>query len=180
MASADIFFALDVHEAPTYNTIRELLSVLFSAASLMEELILMRSMSEENIIFPDSNSGLILVIQDDDAVRDALTLVLRSWGFSVAPYSSLKICCQSFKLSPFNPDLIVSDLQFWQSSCENTLRHLMNFVGTICFSGPVIIMTGDSAEKSRQTIEASGWIFLLKPVPIHSLRKIVLDSLGDA
>jgi len=115
----------------------------------------------------------VLLVEDDDALRAALTASLQVNGFDITASdsgeSALKILKQGFY-----PDIIVSDIQMAGVSGIELLRQLRsenNFV-------PVILMTAYGEVSSAvEAMRLGACDYLQKPFEASQLTKIIADYL---
>ena len=84
----------------------------------------------------ESGSGIVYVVDDDDAVRDATQLLLETYGFDVRAFPSAASFLSSF--SPATAACILLDLHMPQMGGLELLQALRS-TGT---RTPVIVMSG--------------------------------------
>jgi len=116
----------------------------------------------------------ILVVDDEDEVRDSLVKFLEGQGFEVAFAKNGKIAQQMIALEKF--DAVVSDIHMPSTGISGIeLLHFARQQGTL----PVILITGFSdislTERANQ-LGASG--FLAKPIKKDELLKALENCLG--
>jgi FixJ family two-component response regulator len=100
----------------------------------------------------------VAVVDDDDAVRDALSNHLSSLGLTVATFAS----AEAFLASPACADAacLIADIQMPGMSGLDLQRHLAGSGNRI----PVILITAFPRDHLRQQAEAEGAFgFLAKP-----------------
>ena len=127
--------------------------------------------SEESVLMTNTDlAGLFfIVIEDEEAVRDALRMLLRAWGCEVLLASSEQELMTSLIKDNYPaPDIIISDYRLRESkvgtdAVQSVREH---FKQTI----PTIIITGDTSEVIETTVRQAGCQLLFKPVNSQTLR----------
>lgn len=112
--------------------------------------------------------GHVLVVDDDEAVRDALTSLMSQWGLQVHTAAS-SAAAMAWRDAPL--DLLITDyrladtdgLALAQALCRQRRD------GTL----PVIIITGDTSTESVRRLQAGGFPVLHKPIRPARLRALV-------
>ena len=100
----------------------------------------------------------VAVVDDDDAVRDALSNLLSSLGLSVATFAS----AEAFLASPAGVEAacLIADIQMPGMSGLDLQRHLADSGNRL----PVILITAFPRDHVRQQAEAAGAFgFFAKP-----------------
>ncbi|WP_077147439.1 response regulator transcription factor [Sphingopyxis sp. KK2] len=121
-------------------------------------------------------SPLIAVVDDDRAIRVALSSLLRSEGFRVTAYASAEDFLQSIATTV--PDCLLTDIQMTGMSgldLQDRLSHDMPQL-------PVFVMTAFPETQIRDCAIAGGaHCFLKKPFDALDLLKCIRTALaGDA
>jgi RNA polymerase sigma factor (sigma-70 family) len=113
---------------------------------------------------PPSSSPTVFVVDDDDAVRKAVSRLLRSAGIAMAAFASAKEFLAQY--DPATPGCLVLDLAmpgFDGLRLQTTLRE----TGSIL---PIIFLTGQGdVSKSVQAMKGGAFDFLTKPVNAKNL-----------
>ena len=107
----------------------------------------------------------ILVIEDDDIVRDTIDLLLRYKGFKVAT-SSTGLDVEPI-IDEFKPDLILTDIFLGQSDGRVICQTLKSNPKTNHI--PVIIMSGAAAEIYNTIVGVGANDIVLKPFDERTL-----------
>ena len=108
---------------------------------------------------PNPQSHLtIAIIDDDDAVRGALELLIQSFGWKAHTYASATAFLD--RASPIEPDCIILDLYMPGMNGADLLEHLrMRGIDT-----PVIVFTGHlESPLARRAMQAGAAAILRKP-----------------
>lgn len=111
----------------------------------------------------DEPGPMIYVVDDDDAVRDSLKILLQSYGFDVAGFASVPELLQGGNADEGTgrPACIVLDLHLPGTSGLDYLAERAPYAP----APPVIMITGRSDPASRARAERLGALaFLDKPV----------------
>lgn len=116
----------------------------------------------------------ILVIEDDDIVRDTVELLLRYKGFQVLTSSTgLDVCS---KVDEFKPDLILTDIFLGESDGRAICQSLKNDPKTNHI--PVIIMSGATTDIYNTIIGVGANDVVLKPFDEQTLLSRVRRQLS--
>ena len=106
----------------------------------------------------------ISIVDDDDAVRDSVCALLRTYGFSVRDYPSAR----SFLDDPQRTDTICVLLDLHMPVINGL--ELLKFLRSEGTTSPVIIMTGrGDALSMSQAHQSNAAAYLHKPVEEESL-----------
>jgi signal transduction histidine kinase/DNA-binding NarL/FixJ family response regulator len=126
----------------------------------------------------DSEQGkLVMVIDDDELVRDSTRGLLKSWGCLVVTAESEDAAMAKLAGRSRRPDLIISDyhLAHGKAGFEliDRLRH-------VCGAQiPAFLVSGDTAPERLREASASGYYLLHKPVLPITLRSVVSQLLKN-
>jgi signal transduction histidine kinase len=112
----------------------------------------------------------VLVIDDDEIVRDGMLHLLRDWGCECQAAESIEEALALAHALP--PDLVISDYRLReQLTGVEAIAALRTLLGN---SLPALLITGDTAPKRLREAKASGVPLLHKPVsPSQLYRKLV-------
>ncbi len=113
----------------------------------------------------------ILVVDDEEIMRDFLTDLLSDQGFSVDKQSSGALVPKALEQNAF--DLILTDLRM--PDCDG-LEVLEKVKNKNCKT-KVILMTGYALDNSGQEyLDRGAFGFILKPFDMDQIRNLVLDA----
>lgn len=113
-----------------------------------------------------SINKLIWVIEDDANTRYAMEKLLTSWQCQVETMASSKELALTLKQTPTMPDVIIADYQLInETGIELAFKVRKHYQHDI----PIIIITGTTDLKVRETIEQQGCLLMMKPVKPDSL-----------
>ncbi len=122
--------------------------------------------------------AVVLVIDDDAAVLEAMQEALRGWGVRAVTARSLKCALARLPECGRYPDAIISDFRL--SEERNGIEAIQRIQHELGVAIPAMIVTGDTAPKSLRVIEASGYRCLPKPVTAERLRAALSTLLDGA
>jgi two-component system, sensor histidine kinase len=122
---------------------------------------------------------MIVVVEDEPAVLAGLEVVLKSWGATLAAFSSVSAClawARSTDTAQAQPDLLIVDfrLEDGHTGVEviNALR--AHFKQKI----PAIVVTGSTMTGHEQEAQDLDFHLLIKPVVPNKLRAMIAFKLG--
>jgi two-component system CheB/CheR fusion protein len=103
----------------------------------------------------------LLIVDDDDLVRDALALVMEANGFDVAVAASTAEAIQ-WVVQGGRPDMVLADYRLRGS--DTGVRTVQAVREALRAMVPAIILTGDTSPERLRDINRSGLTVLHKPV----------------
>jgi signal transduction histidine kinase/CheY-like chemotaxis protein len=117
-------------------------------------------------------SGVVLVVDDDPRVLDAMGGLLRSWGYGVITGASHDGAVVALAADARRPDLIIADfhLSGGKTGIE-TIEHVRAKFGAEI---PAFLISGDTSPERLQQSGAGGYILLHKPVNPMMLRSLLV------
>jgi two-component system, sensor histidine kinase len=114
---------------------------------------------------PARDGVRVLVIDDETAVRDAMSVLLEDWGYEVIAVSSLDEALAALDVAP---DAIIADYRLREERTgADAIRALHR---RFALDVPALIVTGDTAPERIIKAKQSGFALLHKPVPPAKLR----------
>ncbi len=120
-------------------------------------------------------SGLILVIDDEEPVREAVTDILELEGLQVVSAANGRDGIELYQAQQGDIHLVILDLSMPGISGAETLEALQQINPTI----RVILSSGYSEEEVNQRIQGqSGVTFIQKPYSFNTLAKTVRQQLA--
>ena len=128
----------------------------------------------------ETGDRLILVVEDDPVQRDAVRLLLESWGHRVIDAvdgeSALALFAGSAGQAP-DPDMVVSDFRLpGRYTGVQTVTKIGERLGRAV---PGLILTGDTAPERIRDAVATGCRLLHKPVTPDDLRDAIAAILSE-
>jgi signal transduction histidine kinase/ActR/RegA family two-component response regulator len=125
-----------------------------------------------------SGAKLIVVIDDEVAVREGTARLLATWGHRVVAAGSGGEAIERLSSCPSTPDLLFCDYRL--PGDENGIEVIERLRGEYNASIPAILVTGDTAPDRLAEARASGLVLLHKPVPNGKLRAAVANVIAAA
>jgi DNA-binding NtrC family response regulator len=114
----------------------------------------------------------IFVVDDEEASRQGLAILLTKWGYEVVQAGDGKDALT--KISQFHPDVVITDLVM---PGFNGLELIQLLQKELIFS-PVIVLTGHGTiETAVSAIKQGAYDYLTKPLDIDRLRIMVEKAL---
>lgn len=104
----------------------------------------------------------VLIVDDDDSVREALQKVLREVGYEVALASDAREVVEQLEKEPI--DLLLLDLNLPDQSCCEILEHLATYHPFV----PIIV-----TDQPSQGLAADVAVVLEKPIEVTTLLKTI-------
>lgn len=129
---------------------------------------------------PVAAAGLVLVLDDEQAIREAMRSLLTSWGFTVIAAGSGAEMLAQIATCPDRPVLIICDYRL--RGDENGIDVIQLLQSEYNEDIPAMLITGDSAPDRLAEAQESGFLLLHKPVANSRLRAAIghLLRLGAA
>jgi len=122
--------------------------------------------------------GLVVVIDDELAIRDATLSLLSGWGYEVIAVASGDEAVSSLATCPIQPNLIVCDYRLRDG--ENGVAVIERLRSEYNEMIPAILITGDTAPDRLSEARASGLLLLHKPVSNGKLRAAIVNLIAKA
>src|SRR5262249_12739101 len=146
-------------------------SVLVPAA----QPVLVAAPSDVRLSFDPIHGRSVLVIDDDELIRDSMRSLLGGWGCRVLTAGSTSEALTALQVHAECPDLIVCDYRLASGSIgTQAIEQVRHAVGVAV---PALLVTGDTAPERLRDASASGYHLLHKPVPPMSLRALMSQML---
>jgi signal transduction histidine kinase len=119
---------------------------------------------------------LVIVVDDDNAIREGMSSLLRSWGYAVVTADGLTELQPVLATRPQVPHLVVCDLR---------LRHGETGIETVEYLRtqynddlPAILITGDTDPERLRLAQNSGLLLLHKPVAPEALKAAMAQAVA--
>lgn len=122
---------------------------------------------------------LILVIDDEDLVRESLNVLLSAWGHRVITAEDSDEAVRLVRQDNGCPDLILADYRLRHGRTGvSAAREIHLCCGQVV---PTVILTGDTAAERVAEAHRSGFSIVHKPLTADRLRQVIdLAATGDA
>jgi signal transduction histidine kinase len=115
--------------------------------------------------------GLILVVDDEMTIREAMHSLLSGWGHEVIVAGSGPEMLEQLADCPKRPDLIICDYRL--RAGENGIDVIRRLQSEYNDDIPAVLITGDTAPDRLSEAKASGFLLLHKPVANVKLRATI-------
>jgi len=122
---------------------------------------------------------LVVMIEDDPAVKSGLEVLLKSWGASVIAFDGLQACrqwAQAAEPSMLRPDLIIADYRLESGHTGIEAIHALRAM--LEQRIPAIVVTGSVLSSHEREAAEHDFHLLLKPVVPGKLRAMIAFKLG--
>ncbi|RQP26262.1 ATP-binding response regulator [Piscinibacter terrae] len=122
---------------------------------------------------------LIVIVEDEPAVRSGLEALLRGWGATIASFDSVDGSTQWANMAPTDaqkPDLLIVDyrLENGRNGVEAITLMRQRFGPDI----PAIVVTGSTMTGHDREAQEKNFHLLIKPVVPNKLRAMIAFKLG--
>jgi two-component system cell cycle sensor histidine kinase/response regulator CckA len=124
---------------------------------------------------PEQGPGTILVVDDEEAIRNSARFLLESLGFTVLTASDGLQAVESFKANPAEISAVLLDLAMPKMSGTEALRELRLLRPDV----PILVASGFSEKETVDQFQDVGLVwFIQKPYRGAELRTRLLELLG--
>ena len=121
---------------------------------------------------------MILVIDDEVAIQDAMRSLLGEWGHEVIVAGSCEQMLERVANRPQRPDLIICDYRL--RGAENGIEVIERLQSEYNHDIPAMLVTGDTGPERLQEAQQSGHLLLHKPVARGKLRAAIGNLMSAA
>jgi len=122
---------------------------------------------------------LVVMIEDDPAVKSGLEVLLKSWGASVISFDTLQACrawAEAAEPTMLKPDLIIADYRL--ESGHTGVEAIRALRGMLDQPIPAIVVTGSVLSNHEREAHDEDFHLLVKPVVPNKLRAMIAFKLG--
>lgn len=125
----------------------------------------------DTVPLPALQPRTVLVIDDEEPIREGLSILLQEWGYQAITASSLEEAEAALRVLELPPDLVLSDLHLGQgpdgiAAIEAVRRHCG-------YAVPAVLITGDTTHEEMRRATDSGHPVLFKPVQPRKLLNVL-------
>ena len=120
--------------------------------------------------------GTILLIEDEESVRDSLELLFKTDGYRVIAVANGEAALALVSDPAIRPDLVISDYNL--SGAMNGVQTAAGLREALGSQLPVIILTGDVRVAVLRDIASHGYVSRKKPQKAEELLQDVRQLLG--
>ena len=129
------------------------------------------------VALPESAAhGLVLLIDDEAAIQEAMRSLLTGWGYTVLVAGSGDEMLARIATWPDRPNLIISDYRL--RGDENGIAVIRRLQSEYNDDIPAMLITGDTAPDRLREAEESGFLLLHKPIHNSRLRAAITNLLA--
>ncbi|MEO8525631.1 MAG: ATP-binding protein [Caldimonas sp.] len=118
-----------------------------------------------------ASGGLVLVVDDEVAIQEAMRSLLAGWGYEPIVAGSCAQMLERIADCATRPDLIICDYRLRGS--ENGIDTILRLQSEFNAEIPAMLITGDTAPDRLKEAQESGFLLLHKPVPRGKLRAAI-------
>jgi signal transduction histidine kinase/CheY-like chemotaxis protein len=122
--------------------------------------------------------GLIAIVDDESAIRQAMAALLTGWGYEVAAAGSQSEILEVLSSHGSAPDLVICDYRLRDD--ETGIRVIETLRAQYGAQMPAMLITGDTAPDRLLEARASGLLLLHKPVSKGKLRAALVNLMQTA
>jgi two-component system CheB/CheR fusion protein len=123
-------------------------------------------------------SGAILVVEDDPAVREMLALLLQGEGHHTTTAEDGRKALELAAQGATRPDLVIADYNLPKGL--NGLETVAGLRETLGHEIPAVILTGDISTDALREIAQGGHLHLNKPVRAKELTDLIQRCLAES
>lgn len=122
-----------------------------------------------------SSKFTVLVVDDDDAHRGMLRMMLKSWGYTVDEASDGEAAIQAVREKPF--DAVLTDVRMGRVDGIECMKQILSYNPSM----PVIIMTAySSVETAVEALRIGAYDYLVKPLDFDALRNTIQQAISHS
>ncbi|RQS16615.1 ATP-binding protein [Burkholderia sp. Bp8998] len=130
-----------------------------------------RDATEEAVVDITQTSGLVVVVDDELAIREGMSKLLGMWGYDTIVADSGDDAIERLSACPRRPDLLVCDFRL--RGTENGLKVIERLRTEYNQEIPAMLISGDTAADRLAEAHASHCLLLHKPIPNGKLRAAI-------
>ena len=120
---------------------------------------------------PVTQPHAVLVIDDEEAIREGLSLLLEEWGYEAITAASAAAAERAIVSLGILPDLILSDLHLGEG--PDGIAAVTAVRRQCGHDVAAILITGDTSQDEMRRVSESGLSVLLKPVQPRKLYNVL-------
>ena len=130
----------------------------------------------DTLPMPLAQARTVLIVDDDEAIREGLRLLLEEWGYDAIAAGSIAEAERAVFRLDAPPDLILCDLHLGDGpdglAAIDTIRRQCGH------DVPAIVVTGDTSHGEMRRVSESGHPVLFKPVQPRKLHNVLRGLLS--
>jgi CheY-like chemotaxis protein len=121
------------------------------------------------------SAGVVLIVEDEDTLRVAVSKMLRRRGFKVIEAANGDIGVSFFRANAQEIDLVLLDLTLPGLPSRDVLSELRRLRPEV----QVVITTAYSREQAQTTLGGQQpWLYIRKPYQVNELTELLRESVG--
>ncbi len=152
------------------------IAVPLGAVALEPTAAMLKQNSKQQI--KQLRGACILVLDDDQTVREAMQLLLSDWGCLVIAAATVEEAIAQIRRSPRPPDLIVADYRLRGGA--NGIDAIAQIRAVTHADLPAVLVTGDTGVDRLREVRESKLTLLHKPVVITQLGETLSRAIKPA
>ncbi len=122
-------------------------------------------------VIPDINNIVILIIDDNEIVLEAMTMLLQNWGCKILTADSVSATQKLAQTHKGKIDIIIADYRLREGTTG--VEAIDTFTKYIDYSVPSVLITGDTSPERMREISSHGLPVLHKPVKEPQLKVVI-------
>ncbi len=127
---------------------------------------------------PPVTGAVVLLVENDQAVRDATARLLENWSCRAITAHTVREIGACLEDLPAGPDFILADYHLDEGETGlMALEELRRLTGR---NVPSVILTADRSPAVVAAVGAAGWELIYKPIKPAELRALMTHLLGPA
>ena len=111
---------------------------------------------------------LVVVIDDESAIRAGMSMLLERWGYQVVTAASVDDAIACLASCEVRPTLLICDLHLHGD--QNGIAAIARIRDEYNTAIPAMLITGDTTARRPGRLKHGGFVLLHKPVPSDKLR----------
>lgn len=166
--------SLDVSSEPARGT---RFQVGIPAAQVCNMSLVLTAEAVQKHLTRPASPAVILLVEDDDAVRAATEFYLKTVGHKPISAPSIAAAESALETAAVPPDLIITDYHLSQEETGiHAVRRLRARAGRVL---PALLLSGDTSAALREQAQAESCRILSKPVDVDALVETISELLQD-
>jgi two-component system CheB/CheR fusion protein len=120
--------------------------------------------------------GVVLIVDDDEGVRDSLQMLLQAHGYRTAGTADGVQALALVARREFVPDLAIVDYNL--PGAMNGIEVGAGLRNTLGREFPVIVLTGEVSSRAVNDVAPHGFLLISKPIQVTELLRLVSEKQG--
>ncbi|MDO5536206.1 MAG: sigma-54 dependent transcriptional regulator [Desulfovibrionaceae bacterium] len=122
-----------------------------------------------------TTSATVLVVDDDDAHRGMLRMMLKSWGYTVVEAADGDEAVEAVRKDSF--DAVLTDVRMGRTDGISAMKQILSYNPSL----PVILMTAySSVETAVDALRVGAYDYLIKPLDFDALKDTLKKAMAHA